>query len=304
MPAQRPRAAFEPIAPTLDVSKLVEETPNFVYVDRISCDKIDEQGVQAFEQLVHLHVIIGGKPLVMDGFENRLDPWTFTPKWLRDNVGGKGAHRLLLSCMVLLLTSHTVEQSRNLSSKDYLPLSITHYLNNMSKLANQYWENARNYKDKSRQRIYLKDIDCPQVWHDKLQEHMPASLFYLNDNTGEQGGSGATIDPKFSVPGRRLGRGIARAGDLMSCLPPDMRAENLMCYVGHEGTYTPAHREMCATMGHNIMVEASSEVGDDGKPEKPGSSIWFMTESKDRNTVSEYFLSVLGHDIEVESHFA
>lgn len=174
----------------------------------------------------------------------------------------------------------------------------------MSKLAHQYFENPRNYKDKTRQRIYLKDIDCPQVWHDKLQEQMPASLFYLNESTGEAGGPGATVDAKSSVPGRRLGRGIARAGDLMSNLPPEMRAENLMCYIGHEGTYTPSHREMCATMGHNIMVEASTEVGENGKPEKPGSSIWFMTESKDRNTVSEYFLSVLGHDIEVENHFA
>lgn len=90
----------------------------------------------------------------------------------------------------------------------------------------------------------------------------------------------------------------------MSTLPPEMRAENLMCYIGHEGTYTPSHREMCATMGHNIMVEAAKDVGEDGKPERPGSSIWFMTESKDRNTVSEYWLSVLGHDIEVENHFA
>ena len=52
------------------------------------------------------------------------------------------------------------------------------------------------------------------------------------------------------------------------------------------------------------MVEASGTVSDDGKAEKPGSSIWFMTESKDRHTVSEYWLSVLGHDIEVENHFA
>ena len=90
MPAQRPRAAFEPIPPSFDVNKLVESTPNFLYVDRISVDQIDEQGIQAFEQLVLLHVIIGGKPLVVDGFENRLDPWTFTPQWLRDNVGTKG----------------------------------------------------------------------------------------------------------------------------------------------------------------------------------------------------------------------
>ncbi|CAD0089384.1 unnamed protein product [Aureobasidium mustum] len=284
MPAQRPRAAFEPIAPDFDINGLIESTPNFSFVDRISVDQIDEQGVAAFEKLVLLHVIIGGKPLVVDGFENRLDPWTFSAKWLNDNVGSK------------------VESSRNLSTKESLPLTIGHYLRNMNKLSNQFFENTRNYKDKSRQRIYLKDIDCPQVWHDKLQDHIPPFLFYLNESTGDIGGPGA--NPYTLGPGRRPARGIARAGDLMSSLPPEMRAENLMCYIGHEGTYTPSHREMCATMGHNIMVEASKDVGEDGKPERPGSSIWFMTESKDRNTVSEYWLSTLGHDIEVENHFA
>ncbi|KAG9577536.1 hypothetical protein KCV01_g16969, partial [Aureobasidium melanogenum] len=284
MPAQRPRAAFEPIAPDFHINGLIESTPNFSFVDRISVDQIDEQGVAAFQKLVLLHVIIGGKPLVVDGFENRLDPWTFSAKWLNDNVGSK------------------VESSRNLTTKESLPLTIGHYLRNMNKLSNQFFENTRNYKDKSRQRIYLKDIDCPQVWHDKLQDHIPPFLFYLNESTGDIGGPGA--NPYTLGPGRRPARGIARAGDLMSSLPPEMRAENLMCYIGHEGTYTPSHREMCATMGHNIMVEASKDVGEDGKLERPGSSIWFMTESKDRNTVSEYWLSTLGHDIEVENHFA
>jgi hypothetical protein len=90
MPAQRPRASFEPIAPNFDVRKLVEETENFQYVDRISCDTIAEHGLEKFEKLVLLHVIIGGKPLVIDGFEGKLDPWIFTPKWLKDNHGDKG----------------------------------------------------------------------------------------------------------------------------------------------------------------------------------------------------------------------
>ncbi|KAI6906006.1 hypothetical protein KC318_g5596, partial [Hortaea werneckii] len=89
MPATRPRASFEPISPRFDLKKLVEHTPNFSYVDRISCDMIDQQGLAAFEKLVLLHVIMGGKPLVIDGFEDRLDPWTFSPKWLRDNCGDK-----------------------------------------------------------------------------------------------------------------------------------------------------------------------------------------------------------------------
>lgn len=286
MPAQRPRASFEPIAPTFDLKELVEKTPNFSYVDRISCEMIEQQGLASFEKLVTMHVIVGGKPLVIDGFEDLLDPWTFTPKWLRDNCGEK------------------VENARNLTAKENLPLTMGHYLNNMGLLTNQFFEKPGAYREKGRQRVYLKDIDCPSVWWDKLKDHIPGNLSYLNDSTGEQGGPGSIPDPTSNVPGRRLGRGIARAGDLMSSLPPDMRAENLQCYIGHEGTYTPAHREMCASLGQNIMVEASNTVSDDGKAEKPGSSIWFMTESKDRHMVSEYFLSVLGHDIEVENHFA
>ncbi|KAI8934439.1 hypothetical protein NX059_009171 [Plenodomus lindquistii] len=281
MPAARPRASFEPIPPDFDVRAFVESADNFQYVDRISYEMIANNGMEQFEKLVLLHVILGGKPLVIDGFEEVLDPWTFTPSWLRDNHGEK------------------VENARNLSSKENIPLTVKHYLKHMAKLTDQFFDAPERYREKTRQRIYLKDIDCPQVWHDKLKEHIPSGLFYLNDSTGEVGGPGA-----LDEPGGRKGRGIARAGDLMSSLPPEMRAENLMCYIGHEGTYTPSHREMCASLGQNIMVNASGQLGEDGKPERPGSSIWFMTESKDRHVVSEYWLSVLGHDIEVENHFA
>ncbi|CAD6570819.1 MAG: hypothetical protein ASARMPREDX12_003947 [Alectoria sarmentosa] len=281
MVAQRPSAAFDPIPPDLDLASLVEETPNFEYVTRISCDMIETQGLEAFDKLVLLHVILGGKPLVVEGFQHRLDEWTFTTQWLQDNYGKK------------------FEQARNLSKQQNMTLSIGHYLNNMSKLTDQW--NRQNYKERDRQRIYLKDLDCPQIWHDKLQEQIPPSVFYLNESIGDFGGPGS-IEEHSS--GNMKGLGVARAGDLMSCLPPSMRADNMMCYIGHEGTYTPAHREMCASLGQNLMVETSGLKDRYGKHTKPGSSIWFMTETNDRHTVSEYWLATLGHDIEVESHFA
>lgn len=284
MPSQRPCAAFEPISPDLDVQNLVESTPNFEYVVRIHCDMIDVQGKDAFDKLVLLHVILGGKPLVVEGYHEHLDRWTFALQWLRDNCGTK------------------VEVARDLSKKTNVPLTIGHYLNNMALLAN-HWT-PQNYKDADAQRIYLKDIDCPQLWHDKLADLIPPGLFYLNESTGEPGGLGSVEEPNPHGPGTRKGRGIAKAGDLMSSLPREMRAENMMCYIGHEGTYTPAHREMCGSLGQNIMVDTSTGGIEDGKPTKPGSSIWFMTESKDRHLVAEYWLSRLGHDIEVERHFA
>ncbi len=284
MPSTRPSAAFEPISPDFDVKALVESTPNFEWVVRIHCDMIDHQGIEAFEKLVLIHVILGGKPLVVEGYDSRLDRWTFAVQWLRDNLGSK------------------VENPRDLTKKATVPMTFAHYLNHMALLTNQW--TSTNYKDPERQRIYLKDIDSPPLWQDKLQNVLPSFLYYLNETTGEFGGLGAVDEPDPSGAGLRRGKGIGKAGDLMSCLPKEMRAENMMCYVGHEGTYTPAHREMCASLGHNIMVEASSGLVEDGKPTKPGSSIWFMTETKERAVVAEYWLSKLGHDIEIETHFA
>jgi JmjC domain, hydroxylase/Zinc-finger domain of monoamine-oxidase A repressor R1 len=158
--------------------------------------------------------------------------------------------------------------------------------------------NADNYKEVDR--WYLKDIDVPEQWQIELKKNIPGSIFYLNDNIR---------DPECAVPGEDYDlppgqQSNARAGDLMSSLPEEMRAENLMCYIGHEGTYTPAHREMCASLGHNIMVECSTSHEPNGRPTRHGSSIWFMTEYDQRKNVSEYWLSSLGHDIEVETHFA
>lgn len=87
---------------------------------------------------------------------------------------------------------------------------------------------------------------------------------------------------------------IDPAADLMSSLPEKSRAENMMCYIGHEGTYTPAHKEMCGSLGQNIMIYASNN----------SSSLWFMTKADDRELVADYWVSKLGHDLEVEGHFA
>ncbi|GAM38826.1 hypothetical protein TCE0_034f09877 [Talaromyces pinophilus] len=270
MPAQRPQAAFEPIPPNIDVPALVESTPNFEWVIRIHCDAIYEQGLENFEKLVRLHVITGGKPLVVEGYDSRFEKWIFAEQWLRDNLSSKA------------------ENARNLTAKTNIPLSIGHYLSNMPMLAEQI--TPQNFTEPTRQRIYLKDIDCPDVWHEKLKDIIPPFLFYMNEST---------LDPDVLSS-----QDFAKAGDLMSSLPGPMRAENLMCYIGHEGTYTPCHQEMCATLGHNIMVETSTGSFEYGKRTKPGSSIWFMTETKDHHLVSEYWSSILGHDIDLEDHFA
>ncbi|KAL2863041.1 putative JmjC domain protein [Aspergillus lucknowensis] len=285
MPAQRPRAAFEPFSPNLNISALVNSTPNFEEVVRIHCDAIDENGLENFEKLVLLHVVVRGLPLVVEGFDKILDSSVFSEKWLRNHYSAKQ------------------EQARDLTAKKNVPLTIGHYLKNMPLLTDQW--NEYNYKDTSLQRLYLKDIDCPKIWHDCLKKIIPPFLFYLNKSADLESFEGPGARTARSSKARNAaGKQVAKAGDLMSCLPSDMRAENLMCYIGHEGTYTPAHQEMCASLGQNLMVDASDGSVENGNATQPGSSVWFMTSSKDRKLVSEYWNSVLGHDINIEDHFA
>lgn len=191
-----------------------------------------------------------------------------------------------------------MEAVRDIPKETNHEMTIGHYLDNMSKLTKSM--TAAKYRDPRRQRLYLKDIDCPTQWREQLAGIFPKFLFYMNENISEKGEPGSTTY-KNGVGQELQTQGIAPAGDLMSNLPPEMRAENLQLYIGHEGTYTPAHKEMCGTSSQNIMVETSSNLKD-GEPD--GSSIWFMTESQDRQVVSEYFLSMLGHDVEIEKHFA
>ncbi len=86
-PQSHPRAQFVPCSPDFDLSALVENTSNFDYVTRLPKEMLKEHSVQSLEQLVLLHVVIGGKPLVIEGWDERLDPWLFSPGWLQDNLG-------------------------------------------------------------------------------------------------------------------------------------------------------------------------------------------------------------------------
>ncbi|EAQ86756.1 hypothetical protein CHGG_08009 [Chaetomium globosum CBS 148.51] len=274
--AQHPQAKFDPIPPDFDLHSVVERTPNFHWILRISAAQIRNIGPQEFERLVFLHVIHGGKPLVIEKWNDRLPKSLFSAQWLESTYDKKP------------------ENVRDVVGQADIPMSMGHYLRSMKTLTNQ-WAPS-NFRDERRQRLYLKDIDCPPEWQEYLQKIIPPNLYYMNSNVDERAGKGSGDDMGIF----QEGRSAAPAGDLMSSLPEEMRAQNLMCYIGHEGTYTPAHREMCASLGQNIMVDASG----DENGERPGSSIWFMTETKDREVVREYFLSMLGHDIEIEKHFA
>lgn len=87
--AQHPQAKFDPIPPDLDLHALVERTPNFHWVLRISAAQIRNLGPQEFEKLVFLHVVHGGKPLVIEKWNDRLPKSLFSAQWLEATYNKK-----------------------------------------------------------------------------------------------------------------------------------------------------------------------------------------------------------------------
>jgi hypothetical protein len=92
-----PQAIFDPIPPDLDLSSLVENTPNFDYAVRVSFQMVEEIGFDEFARLVQFHVVTLGRPLVVEGLQKKLPPWLFNPAWLEDNLGKKRKASLSLT---------------------------------------------------------------------------------------------------------------------------------------------------------------------------------------------------------------
>ncbi|KXN92231.1 hypothetical protein AN958_08684 [Leucoagaricus sp. SymC.cos] len=116
------------------------------------------------------------------------------------------------------------------------------------------------------ERWYGKDVECPQQWEEWLVK-------------------GRVLPEKF-LPGGN--------DDLFAHRPkkndrPDV--ETLMCYFGVADTYTPCHKDLCASSGQNLMCYT----------EKGGTSFWFMTKSRDCPKVAKYFQS-LKQELDFETH--
>lgn len=78
---------------------------------------------------------------------------------------------------------------------------------------------------------------------------------------------------------------------VISLISRQSRIETLMCYLGVGDTFTPCHKDLCASSGHNLMCY--TEAG--------GSSYWFMTESRSAPVVSRYFRR-LNQELDHEAH--
>ena len=65
-----------------------------------------------------------------------------------------------------------------------------------------------------------------------------------------------------------------------------------MCYMGIGDTYTAAHKDLCASSGHNLMCFS----------ENNGASFWFMTAADDAPIVAQYFHDKLNQELDWETH--
>ncbi|KAK0451024.1 hypothetical protein EV421DRAFT_1899252 [Armillaria borealis] len=112
-------------------------------------------------------------------------------------------------------------------------------------------------------RWYGKDAECPADWDEWLHK------------------SGV-------IPSRLLPND---SRNYLTKLPKSATVETLMCYLGIGETFTPCHKDLCASSGHNLMCYTEND----------GSSFWFMTKGSDALEVAEYFRA-LKQELDHEMH--
>ncbi|KAF9469170.1 hypothetical protein BDZ94DRAFT_1279126 [Collybia nuda] len=102
-----------------------------------------------------------------------------------------------------------------------------------------------------KERLYGKDAECPKEWNKWLHE--------------------ANVIPSLLLPDG--------PNNLLLNQPRSSHVETLMCYLGIGDTFTPCHKDLCASSGQNLMCYT----------ENGGSSYWFMTSGSDAPQASAYF---------------
>jgi hypothetical protein len=86
---QRSRARFEPFPPHLDIEEEVRTTKKFGFAKKISCESIAQFPREVLELYILTHVVKLGLPLVITGFDKRLDKDLFSEKWLRQHYASQ-----------------------------------------------------------------------------------------------------------------------------------------------------------------------------------------------------------------------
>ncbi|KAG2078143.1 hypothetical protein BDR04DRAFT_1000350, partial [Suillus decipiens] len=101
------------------------------------------------------------------------------------------------------------------------------------------------------ERLYGKDAECPHEWATWLSTSgvLPSDLLPHGTN------------------------------DYLKYLSVSSDVQTLMCYLGVGDTFTPFHKDLCASSGQNLMCYT----------ENGGSSFWFMTESSAAPAMAKFF---------------
>lgn len=91
--------------------------------------------------------------------------------------------------------------------------------------------------------LYGKDLHAPAEWNKFVLDNLPPGFPWLKD-------------------GDLLGGLLIKIIFRMTCdadIPAEARPESVMTYVGYEGTRTPGHTDLCATVGHNVMLYGADD---------------------------------------------
>lgn len=218
-----------------DESKLPAQ---FVAAKRISMKSYMDKPNE-FRVIIQDHCIKKGKPLVVSDM-NTLPGWdndTFSLDQLKVYRGDESKHfkktthtqktvRLSFTHLFFYIIESALDFPDAVKREVVLGRFIEKLQHETSLERNHSYSMLKN----STQKVYAKDITCPNEYATSLKK----------------------IVPDYLLP--------HGPDDLFSILPQRFRAENLMCYLGQDNTGTPIHRDLCGTMGHNLMTmgEANS----------------------------------------------
>eukprot|EP00029_Vermamoeba_vermiformis_P009268 TRINITY_DN456_c0_g1_i1.p1 TRINITY_DN456_c0_g1~~TRINITY_DN456_c0_g1_i1.p1 ORF type:complete len:1376 (+),score=450.52 TRINITY_DN456_c0_g1_i1:223-4350(+) len=107
-------------------------------------------------------------------------------------------------------------------------------------------------------RLYGKDVTCPEPWRRYLAEKLRDYFCYEHN-------------------------------DLVSDIDKELQPVTLMVYIGPEKVWTPGHKDICGSLGHNVMVYAEPEAF----------SMWFCVGNSDKDRAADLWKSnggMLDHD--------
>ncbi|KAI0798028.1 hypothetical protein C8Q75DRAFT_740370 [Abortiporus biennis] len=128
-----------------------------------------------------------------------------------------------------------------------------------------YSRNAVSAKEVPAELLYAKDSPCPPEWKEWLHSMVLPDLVCPNNED-----------------------------NLLQHLEGIENVETLLCYLGIGDTYTPFHKDLCGSSGHNLMCYT----------EDSGGAFWFLTESSEAPLVASYFQSKIGTELDWEDYVA